>query len=294
MPQTLDPASSLAAGDLDAQARYRQRIQEENCRTQQIVIGMARGLNRRGGYVLANDLETWSLFSRVPLSGARVLEVGCGTLPATMSVPLHEMPALFIASDVNRSIVAEARHVDARPRYLVCSALDPSIRKHSLDLVVLNGVLHHLPPECNLLGALAPLLREGGAIVLLEPNVSCCPGELAKWALRRFFGMSMEASPYGQFSQSKIEGLVRRAGLRVADKWYCSLLAFPLTGGGGRVRVLPDARPLFLALVTIDAILSRLLGCFPFLARILSWRVLYLLRPGASPSGEPTSARFRS
>lgn len=267
------------ASEREQARQYRFRAQEENRRTQQIVIEMARGMNRRGGYVLVSELETRSLFSRVRLAGGRVLEVGCGTLPVTMSIPSDQMPSLFVASDVNGAIVSEARFADRRPHYLVCSALDPAIRPASLDAVVLNGVLHHLPPDCNLLGALAPLLREGGRIVMLEPNVSCWPGKFVKWFLRRFFGMSMEASPYGQFSHSTIEDLVARGGLRVTDKWYASLFAFPLTGGGGRVRVLPDSRPLFLALVALDEFLSRALRRFPALARALHWRVLYLVQP---------------
>lgn len=279
MPSSFEQPRTTAPRDLDVHQRYRDRSQEENRRTQQIVIEMARGMNREGGYVLVSDLETRSLFSRVCLAKARVLEVGCGTLPVTMSVPTDNMPALFIASDVNWSIVSEARFADCRPRYLVCSALDPSIRPGSLDAVVLNGVLHHLPPECNLLGALTPLLREGGSILMLEPNVSCWSGKLIKWILLRFFGMSMEASPYGQFSHARIEDLVARGRLRVVDKWYASLFAFPLTGGGGRVRVLPDSRPLFRALVALDELLSRALRRLPSLAKILHWRVLYLLQP---------------
>ncbi|NUN92506.1 MAG: methyltransferase domain-containing protein [Verrucomicrobiae bacterium] len=271
----------------DCSKQYRFRAQEENRRTQEIVIEMARGMNRKGGYVLVSELETRSLFSRVQLAGTRVLEVGCGTLPVTMSIPTGKMPALFVASDINPVIVNEARLSDDRPHYLVCSALDASIRPSSLNVVVLNGVLHHLPPECNLLGALAPLLRPKGAVLLLEPNVSCWPGQFIKWVLRRFFGMSMEASPYGQFSHARIEELIARSGLRVAEKWYASLFAFPLTGGGGRVRLLPDSRPLFHILVALDEFASRALSRFPPLAKILHWRVLYLVRAAGQTALAP-------
>lgn len=277
LPRPKEPAGDALSG-------YRGRTQAENARTQEIVIEMARALDHAGGYVLVNELETRALFRHSDLAGKRVLEVGCGTLPVTMSVPSDQMPRLFVASDVNLKIVAVARDVDRRPHYLVCSALDAPLKPGSLDYIVLNGVLHHLPPDCNLLGALSALLAPGGRLLLLEPNVSCLPAEAIKWALRRFFGLSMEASPYGQFSRRTISRLVDRAGLRVDREWFASLFAFPLTGGQGRCRVVPDSRPLFRALCALDEAISRVLHALPWLARLLHWRVLLLLERRDAPA----------
>lgn len=276
-PSSPPPAHGTDAARTD----YRRRSRVENLKTQEIVISMAHNLNHEGGYILVNELETRALFSHVHLQGKRVLEVGCGTLPVTMAIPTTEMPRIFVASDMNHRIVAEARLLEERPSYLVCSALDPCLRPGSMDLIVLNGVLHHLPPECNLLDSLRKLLSKDGAILMLEPNVSCLPGEMIKWTLKRFFKMSMEASPYGQFSREKILGLVAKAGLRVEEEWFASLFAFPLTGGQGRVKILPDSRALFRILVALDEACSRLLHMVPPLARILHWRVLLLLKSQA-------------
>jgi hypothetical protein len=89
----------------------------------------------------------------------------------------------------------------------------------------------------------------------------------------------MEASPYGQFSRKQIAGLIGAAHLRVQEEWFASLLAFPLTGGQGRIRILPDSPAIFRVLVFIDETLSRALHSLPFLARFLHWRVLYLISP---------------
>lgn len=271
-----------------AHASYRHRAQAENADTQSIVIDMAHGLNPEGGYMLVNELETRSLFSRVDVKGKKLLEVGCGTLPVTMAIPLRRIPRLFVASDVNWKIVTEARLQDGYPQYTVFSALEPAIKPGSLDFVVLNGVLHHLPPDCDLLGGLRRLLKPDGRILMLEPNVSCGPAEAIKWVLRRFFKMSMEASPYGQFNRKTILGLVEKARLTVEEEWFASLLAFPLTGGQGRLKVVPDSRFLFQILVAVDEALSWLLHRVPPLARFLHWRVLYRLSPDFKNAGPVT------
>lgn len=256
----------------------------ENARTQELVLELAGRINLRGGYVLAPELETRSLFSHVDLRGKRVLELGCGTLPVTIAVPAVEQTRLFLATDVSLEIVRAAGRVDGRPRYAVFSAAQPAITPGSVDLVVLNQVLHHMPPDCDLLGVVRGLLAPGGQVLVLEPNTSCLPGRLVKWLLKRWFGLVMEASPYGQFAPATIARLVSEARLHVRKGWFASLLAFPLTGGLGRVRVVPDSRRLFRLLVWIDETISRLLRPVPALGRLLHWRVLYLLeRDDAAP-----------
>ncbi len=273
----LPPVELFPLRQSEPRSAYRHRTQTENAKTQEIVIAMARRLNVMGSYILVHELEARSLFSRADLNGKRVLEVGCGTLPITMAIPPHKMPCLFVASDVNLRIVKEAQRLDSHPHYVVFSALDPAIKPGSMDYIVLNGVLHHLPPECDFLDVLRKLLAPDGRILMLEPNVSCGPGKMIKWILKRFFRMSMEASPHGQFSNRKITWLVTKAMLFVEDQWFASVLAFPLTGGQGRCKVMPDSRHLFRVLVALDEALSRLLHLAPLLARFLHWRVLYLL-----------------
>jgi SAM-dependent methyltransferase len=259
--------------------RYRRRSQDENAQTQEIVINMAHQIDLKGGYILVNELETRSLFSRVDLTDKRVLEVGCGTLPVTLAIPHDQRPKTFVATDVNIRIVKEAARQDSFPNYAVFSALDPALKPGSLDYIVLNGVLHHLPPSANLLGVLQANLKDSGRFLILEPNVSCVPGRIIKWGLKKFFNMSMEASPYGQFSRHTINKLVQRAGLEVEQVWHASLFAFPLTGGGGRVRVVPDSRPLFKILVALDQMASFILNRVPVLNRWLHWRTIYMLKP---------------
>jgi SAM-dependent methyltransferase len=196
-----------------------------------------------------------------------------------------EQTRLFLATDVSLEIVRAASRVDGRPRYAVFSAAEPAIRPGSVDLVVLNQVLHHMPPDCDLLGVVRGLLAAGGQVLVLEPNTACLPGRLVKWLLKRLFGLVMEASPYGQFDPLTIARLVCAARLRVRREWFASLLAFPLTGGLGRAKVVPDSRSLFRLLVWVDEAVSRLLRPVPALGRLLHWRVLYLLERADDPPG---------
>jgi SAM-dependent methyltransferase len=275
-------SAEAAARDQEAAASrsrsaYRDRGSSENAATADIVIEISRQLDPAGGYVLVNELEAQSLFSKVQVKGKRLLEIGCGTLPVALAWPESDTPSLLIATDVDVRLLAQARRLEPRPQYVAQSALDPAIRRSAVDLVILNQVLHHLPPDSDLLGALRGLLAPGGQILMMEPNVSCGPAELIKWLLRTVFGMSMEASPYGQFSRATIATLIARADLTVDHEWFVSTLAFPLTGGLGRVKVVPDSRVLFRFLVALDQALSKLLHKSPPLARFFHWRVLYLL-----------------
>ncbi len=250
----------------------------ENASTQNAVLEIAANFDPQSGTALVCALENQNLLSRTPLAGKRVLEIGCGTLPASFGIPDDAMPATYLATDVSSDLVEAARHNDPRPAYQVETAEALTIESGSFDLIIMRGVLHHLADPAGALRGLRRCLRPGGELLLYEPNLSCIPANAAKWVLWRFFHVNMEESPYGQLSQKTIRAAIKDAGFEVADVWYTSLLAFPLSGDYGRRPILPNSVGLFRGIVALDRFLSRMLHALPWLAAWTHFRVVFLLR----------------
>ena len=71
-------------------------------------------------------------------------------------------------------------------------------------IVILKHVLHHVQYPEIVLKKVNRILTKNGVVIISEPNLSSVIGNLLKWFLDYFFKISMEASPYGQYSQTKI------------------------------------------------------------------------------------------
>lgn len=262
----------------------------ENSSTRDAILGISKVFDPKSGVSLVCAYENRILLSRVHMGGMEVLELGCGCLPACFGIDDKDMPSRYLATDSEKDLIAAARQIDPRPEFRVVSALNPGDVDRSFDLIILRGVLHHLPDPSNALASLAPLLKPKGTLLLYEPNLSCLPGNLAKWVLKRFFNVVLEESPYGQLPQATIRRAVREAGLEITDEWYASLLAFPLTGDYGRKPILPNSRTLFQFVIWMDAVASKILHTHRVLARSLHWRVIFRVqKSGVLPRGKKTS-----
>jgi SAM-dependent methyltransferase len=251
----------------------------ENASTEKAILHMGKNFDPAGGIALVCILENKTLLSRTDMRGKDVLEVGCGCLPACFGIADSQMPKCYVASDPSAEIIETACRIDARPEYQIESAVQPSGQEQTFDLLIVRGVLHHLADPAKTLLALRSRLRPGGQLLIGEPNLSCIPGNFAKWFLWKVFKIRMEESPYGQLPRASILQAIHDSGYQVCEEWYSSLLAFPLTGDYGRRLILPNNRFLFRAIIAIDRCLSRLLHRFTPLARRLHWRVIFLVHP---------------
>jgi SAM-dependent methyltransferase len=253
-------------------------VKSENASTQDAVLFIGKKFDPDSGVAVVCAFENQNLLSRTSMQGKEVLEVGCGSLPACIGISDDQMPRRYIATDVSNELIEAAYRVDQRPIYQVESASTASFAPNSFDLIIMRGVLHHLPDPAAALKDLKGLLKPGGQLLLYEPNLSSIPGNLMKWVLWTFFKINMEESPYGQLSQKSIRGAIQKADFRLVDVWYSSLLAFPLTGDYGRRPVLPNRVSLFRNIVAIDRFLSTALHLLPILAKWSHFRVIFLLQ----------------
>ena len=252
-------------------------MQSENASTENAVLTIGKNFDPHSGVALVCALENQNLLSRSTMQGKTVLEVGCGSLPACFGISDDLMPERYVATDVTNELIEAARQIDQRPIYKVESANASSFSPHSFDLIIMRGVLHHLPDPAAALKELKHLLKPGGQLLLYEPNLSSLPGNLMKWILWNFFKIDMEESPYGQLPQKSIRQAIQKAEFQLVAVWYSSLLAFPLTGDYGRRPILPNRISLFQKIIAVDRFASSILHRIPILAKWSHLRVVFQL-----------------
>ncbi len=258
-------------------------MSSENELTKEAILHMSQNFDPSSGIGMVCAYENQNFLSRISMRGKEVLELGCGCLPASFGIADDAMPNRYLATDTEFELIDAARKIDSRPDFKVTSALNTSLKESSFDLIILRGVLHHLPDPRAALESFKFFLKPDGHILLYEPNLSCIPGNLAKWILLTFFNKSMEESPYGQLKQKTLRKAFAEANLRIQEEWYTSLLAFQLTGDYGRLSILPNSRILFRAIILIDRFFSKLLHVWLPLAKITHWRVIFQLRKQPFP-----------
>ncbi len=101
-------------------------------------------------------------------SGARTLEVGCGTGSISAWLARQVAPdGRAIAVDLDLSLVeVHVPNLEFRKEDIVIGPVEPG----SFDLVTARAVLHHVADADKAIANLIASLRPGGAILLIEPD----------------------------------------------------------------------------------------------------------------------------
>ena len=104
-------------------------------------------------------------------SGARVLDLGCGFGDYA---PYFSGRCEYLGIDHNAGYIETARRMNANTdvTFLLADVADPIVREHGpFDLVMMSGVLHHLPSDAvrDLCKLVEPLLSPTGRFVAMEP-----------------------------------------------------------------------------------------------------------------------------
>lgn len=122
---------------------------------------------------LDQDMHTWVPDYPRIFAGKRVLDIGAGEALQAMLVCERYQPQLYVALDLILHQMAAAR---TRLHELPVMALLNGDVYHipfpdsSFDLVLGNGVLHHLPNLPMVATEVGRVLRSGGLYVGREPN----------------------------------------------------------------------------------------------------------------------------
>ena len=110
-------------------------------------------------------------------SGAKVLELGCGSGAFTRFIAENEKIASITGIDASQSLINIANSVDCagKAKFEVVffdDKLLKSIDFEEYDVILLTAFLHHLDEDfqARLISQIASSMRDGGILSLFEPN----------------------------------------------------------------------------------------------------------------------------
>ena len=102
-----------------------------------------------------------------PLSGRRILDVGCG--PGTLAKRLAEGGASVVGIDPGEAALSRARAAVPDARFEAASGEALPFPDRSFDGAVMLNALHHVPDPGVALSEAARVLVPGGLLVVVEP-----------------------------------------------------------------------------------------------------------------------------
>lgn len=161
--------------------------------------------------------EAPAILNAMMPSGARVLDVGCGSGPTTLVANHGKGNDVWgIEPDPDRAETARARGLNVSCGYLTDSYF---VENGTFDVIMFADVLEHVPDPAGLLKMALTGLRSDGFILISVPNV-------AHWTVRwqlargRFDYMPSgirDATHLRWFTQRTLQHLLESVGLEVVD-----------------------------------------------------------------------------
>ena len=123
------------------------------------------------GPLVQND-ELLPLMQSVPLTGAYVLDLGCGIGSLARRIAGETDAASVTAIDVDAAQIAGAIEKGGGVKYLTGAAEALPLPDASIDVVVMMKSLHHVPvlQMDKAFAELARVLRPGGKVYICEPE----------------------------------------------------------------------------------------------------------------------------
>jgi SAM-dependent methyltransferase len=220
--------------------------------------------------------EDSKLIAWLSPAGKRMLELGCGSLPLLLAVP--EPNFSYVGTDLSENGVRLAKRLAPHGRFLLSDVSAPGLSPGQFDIVVMKNLLHHLERPADCLRAVKPLLAPGGSVLVLEPNSRCLAASLLK-GLLGLAGRPLEESPYGQLTVERLREAFTAVGFEVTRVQHSGVLAFPLSGDYGSLKILPMEVRLWRAIIALDRLLSMALLGPGWLGPWLGFKVIFHIRP---------------
>ena len=162
-----------------------------------------------------------------PRPGKRILDVGCGTGTAEISLArlrLSQMQlfGVDLVTDRVRDAHAATRGINARVGYAAADACRLPFAADSFDSTYCVAVLQHIRDLSGALGEIARVTRPGGRVLIVEPDnaarywFSSVPSGMEAFELgRRFFGglLSVRGESPAAAVGPLVPGLLAAAGV---------------------------------------------------------------------------------
>jgi methionine biosynthesis protein MetW len=189
------------------------------------------------GYVPASEryntenidpYEAGVLIASLVPSGARVLDVGCGTgFNSSLVRQQRNADVVCIEPEPERAEAARKRGLPVHQGYLT-NKLGETLGK--FDVVLFVDVLEHLANPGHLIRVAAKALCDDGRLVISVPNA-------AHWSVRAslLFGRFeydqcgiMDATHLRWYTRSSLDGFLRNVGFRIEKQKYTAGTTLPV------------------------------------------------------------------
>jgi SAM-dependent methyltransferase len=101
-----------------------------------------------------------------------VLDLGCGNGRLIDFLKKHGY-ASYLGVDFSENLIAEARRLHPKEKFLVADMIDPSLGRAKFDAIFVIASFHHLPPseQVAALRAWKKLLKPGGYLFMTNWNL---------------------------------------------------------------------------------------------------------------------------
>lgn len=110
--------------------------------------------------------------SHTPLTGATILEIGCGS--GRMTSDMAKYANKIVATDMNLEVLEQAKKsiTAENVEFIYTPDGTPDLPAQSFDIVIYTLSLHHIPEDMMIdnLRHSENLLKENGKIVIVEPG----------------------------------------------------------------------------------------------------------------------------
>jgi 2-polyprenyl-3-methyl-5-hydroxy-6-metoxy-1,4-benzoquinol methylase len=176
-----------------------------------------------------HDSRFWRVVERIPDLGRprqRVADIGCGEGGLCAELKAAGWTSV-VGFDLSRTRVSRARKKQSGPgiEFYDRAFPDCGVPEASLDLVIMDNVVEHLPDPPTTLRSVARSLKPGGRLVLITPNLRSGQFRLLG---RRW---TVELSPHAHiflFTTQAISRLLSMCGLVVETTGSFHLAPYPV------------------------------------------------------------------
>lgn len=170
---------------------------------------------------LLNPLRLQWITARVPLAGARVLDVGCGggLLSEAMATAGAQVTGIDLAEPSLQVARLHALESGVNVQYHLTSAEEHAAQNPAAyDVVVCMEMLEHVPDPASIVRALAHLVRPGGWVFVSTLNRNLKSFALGIFAAEYVLRLLPRGThEFARFLRpSEVAAMARDAGLEVA------------------------------------------------------------------------------
>jgi SAM-dependent methyltransferase/predicted RNA-binding Zn-ribbon protein involved in translation (DUF1610 family) len=207
-----------------------------------------------------SDYWNKQFLDHLPMPCEMVLDCGCGT--GELARALLSDSRQVVAMDISKDMILQGRKLFSRWHEVVwvsCPGETLPFDDNTFDAVCFRGALHHMAKEEKALNEAHRVLKEGGRLLLSEPNDDSLllrlPRRIANRKMARF------GNDHKAFRSVSWLNTIRDVGFTVSHTKYFSFLSQPLCGMSDILPImkyLPMAGSIAKGLVAFDELCSKL------------------------------------